>query len=57
MTKSNQDYTFSLPGGSLQLGATGELRLTAMQMFFTPSVLPRSTRDARTAPLGWSSTP
>lgn len=51
-----QSNSFSLPCSSLQLGATGELRLTAMQTFFAPSALSSSTRDAMTAPLGWSST-
>lgn len=49
--------SFSVPSSSLQLGAAGEMRLTAMQMFFTPSALPSSSRIAMTAPLGLSSTP
>lgn len=49
--------SFSLPSGSLQLGATGEPRLTAMPTFFTPSAHPSSCGDAMTAPLGRSSTP
>lgn len=49
--------SFSLPMGSLQRGATGQLMLTAVQVSFTPSAVPSSSRDAMTAPLGWSNTP